>query len=163
MFCTYYHGWYGNIFFSKIFVQKEIFSNQAHFLKLFLMQTKYIRNVQKMFFAYYHGNIPPSSQFLWKMKLLKSSPFFKIIFKARIEKNIKNVMKKCFKHIMYYHTMATYPTEKIIFWWKMKFFQIKPIFAYYFKARIKKNIRNVKKMFQRAWLHISLIFDPDVL
>ena len=38
------------------------FLNQAHFWKLFLMQTKYIRNVQKMFFAYYHGcygNIPP--------------------------------------------------------------------------------------------------------
>ena len=53
-----YHGCHGNIFSPQIFVKNENFSNQVHFFLIIIYKArikKNIRNVQKMFYTYYHG------------------------------------------------------------------------------------------------------------
>ena len=89
--------------------------------------------------------------FCEKWKFFKSSPFYKIIFKARIKQNISGMFKKCFMHIIMV-AMATYPHPNFCEKWKKN--QIKPIFAYYFKARIKQNISG---MFKKCFTHIIMV------
>ena len=76
---------------------------------------------------------------------LISSPFFKMIFKARIKKNIRIVKQMFYTNYHGCHGNISPPPN--FFLWKMKIFNRANFLKLFLKARIKKNIRNVKQMF----------------
>jgi hypothetical protein len=91
---------------------------------------------------------PQSPQFLWKMKLFKSSPFFLLLFlKQELKKKYQECYIKCFTHIIMV-VMATHPHPHPNFCEKWKKIKSSPFLLIILKQELKKILGMLKKCFK---------------